>query len=407
MLINLIKKKKTFMIAITFCLIVIMLSSCNSENKTSAIDKENSGKEKEIEQEKTNNIENNTSLNNYKIIFNEAKNIAIECKNIEPEGHFWEDINEEKMKKVLPIISDKYETKGAVHYTSKDNVAEVYELQCYGRVENLYGDDGYKEDTVAIYISKGEISECEVFEGKKELSDVDGIKVLANVFDPKNESKILIYNAEFTIDDTNYKLSYHGKKEKQDLFASLIVDVIQGGKPDFAIFDNPVIPELKDEELTLEEAKKDKDYGAFVITAPENFNLEIANRKINQTSNYLILDFTNGDYDYLNVFIEKVDVYDDDIQNRIVNISEYKEYDLSLYSIPLYDSVPEELRDIVSMPIFREENLTLDVIKKREKNIENTVKITFSVLYGDILVEIHSSGISAEHLYNELNKKLE
>ena len=94
-------------------------------------------------------------------------------------------------------------------------------------------------------------------------------------------------------------------------------------------------------------------------------------------------------------------------QNRITSIEDTINYDMGLYPIPLAESVPKELRGIVNNPIFRAEELTLDAVWKRAYRVEDAgdvsgYRMQFSVLYGDVVVEINSKGVDPEWVYEEL-----
>ena len=76
-------------------------------------------------------------------------------------------------------------------------------------------------------------------------------------------------------------------------------------------------------------------------------------------------------------------------------------YDMGLYPIPLAEPVPKELWEIVSNLIFRAEELTLNVVWKRAYQVEEAgdtsgYRMQFSVLYGDVAVEINSKGVDPE-----------
>jgi len=52
-------------------------------------------------------------------------------------------------------------------------------------------------------------------------------------------------------------------------------------------------------------------------------------------------------------------------RERIVSVSEYEKYDMSLYTISFADSIPSELWEYVYNPVFLAEELTLDIIQAR------------------------------------------
>lgn len=75
-----------------------------------------------------------------------------------------------------------------------------------------------------------------------------------------------------------------------------------------------------------------------------------------------------------------------------------------LYPIPRADSVPEALWKIVDRPIFYIEELTLEVVKARSYRISEAGgsdgwRMSFGVLYDDVLVELTTKGITPEVVF--------
>lgn len=81
---------------------------------------------------------------------------------------------------------------------------------------------------------------------------------------------------------------------------------------------------------------------------------------------------------------------------------------MSLYSIPLADSVPDSLREVVNDPVFELEDLTQDMVNARAYSIQDSgdtdgVRLDFSVCTGDILIRISAKGVSPQWLYRQLD----
>ena len=88
-------------------------------------------------------------------------------------------------------------------------------------------------------------------------------------------------------------------------------------------------------------------------------------------------------------------------------MDEINNYDLALYPIPRASSVPKELRQIVDNPIFYAEELTQDAVwarayKTGETGDSDGWRMTFSVIYGDTVVEIRGKGVNPEWIYQQL-----
>lgn len=65
------------------------------------------------------------------------------------------------------------------------------------------------------------------------------------------------------------------------------------------------------------------------------------------------------------------------------------------------------MRDIVENPVFRIDELTLEVVQRRAYEIDDSgdepgIRLHFGVLYGDVTVEINAKGLSAERVYEIL-----
>ena len=98
---------------------------------------------------------------------------------------------------------------------------------------------------------------------------------------------------------------------------------------------------------------------------------------------------------------------DDYAESRLTAIDDTENYDLSLYPIPMADSVPDELREIVNDPVFKIEELTLDTVYKRARIVNDAgdsggYRMMFSVLYGDTVVAISTKGVSPEWVFEAL-----
>ena len=94
-------------------------------------------------------------------------------------------------------------------------------------------------------------------------------------------------------------------------------------------------------------------------------------------------------------------------KQRLTHTEETERYDLSLYPIPRADSVPEELREVVDNPIFYAEELSPELIwarayKTGEQGDSNGWRMSFSVLYGDMVVTVRSKGVDPDWIYKQL-----
>lgn len=171
------------------------------------------------------------------------------------------------------------------------------------------------------------------------------------------------------------------------------------------------LPEYRDEELTLEQALADPDFGScFLPQLPAGFDPETIVRYKDYQSDYLFGLWSRG-YDDIAWRVSRIT--DEDCA-RLTNLEDVENYDLSLYPIPRADSVPDELREIVDNPIFTGVELTLEAVKARAYRVQDSGdtdgwRMHFSVLYGVTLVEITAKGVEPEWIWqilSDLNESL-
>lgn len=163
-----------------------------------------------------------------------------------------------------------------------------------------------------------------------------------------------------------------------------------------------------DKALTLPEALANEPFGAYMLSqAPAGFQAESIHLYQDENSYFLSGLWTKGTGSFDEISW-RVSFYSETDADRVTSIEDTKNYDLGLYSFPLADSVPIELFQIVDHPIFQGNELTLDAVKRRAYTVRDTgdttgKRMNFGVLYGDILVEVSSKGISPEWLYEKLS----
>lgn len=203
-----------------------------------------------------------------------------------------------------------------------------------------------------------------------------------------------IYWAGFEL---NGKICYL-ESASQRLLAET-VDLVLGGVMDIAEIAPRVIPEFRRDKLTLEQARRDPDFGSFVPgTAPQGFAFYGAIRYLDQSSDQLSVYYQAG-MRYVELYIARMPP---DIQTRVVDVQERETYDLGLYSIPWAESVPAELRDKVTRPVFLWQDLTLDVLRARAYQVQDAgddssgYRMNFSVLWGNIVLECRVKGSTPE-----------
>ena len=334
-----------------------------------------------------------SSSDEYALTLNQASNQSADKLYI--EGHFWQPLSNEEIESVFKNISDNYAITATANFSKKEDSVELF---------NIEGTVQISQDLIAnITVSPKEIENCYVLDGESMLSEILGVSINAGYFDQTSDGKI-IYYAYFQIEDVYYYIKMAGGKGEKAALPALIDEIICSGKADFSVLD-PIAPKLRNDELTLEQAYEDEDFGNFLPKKiPNGYSLESANRFIDQNSNYLSALWCKGMSDIR----FHVSYFSAEDSKRLTAISDTKNYDLSLYPIPRADSVPSELYEIVDNPIFSIEELTLEAVKMRSYIVEDKgdtdgYRMNFSERYdGKYLVEVNAKGVSPSYIFDEL-----
>ena len=159
-----------------------------------------------------------------------------------------------------------------------------------------------------------------------------------------------------------------------------------------------------DRKLSHEEALSLEIYGNYFLSqTPIGFAQESIHHHKSQNEEYLSGLWTKG----LDELYWEVSVLTEEDRARLTHAKETDRYDLSLYPIPRADSVPEELREVVDNPIFYAEELTPELVwakayKFDEQSDSSGWRMSFSVLYGDVIIKVRSKGIDPDWIYEQL-----
>jgi len=340
--------------------------------------------------------------NKYTLDFNRADGQA--AANIYIPGHFWQELTANEIKAVFPMLKNKHNIKATANFKSDENGATLFNINAHA--VSAAGLKTY------IQLAPGEVMLDYVFDCETKSSDVLGTAVTAGYFETERNSKGLkniIYFATFKLSDVAYYVELGGAEVEKEVVKNEISEIIglliEGGTADLDVF-HPVVPELQEDRLSLDEARADIDFGAYLPKEiPVGFVFEDAQRFINQEQNVLFVNWTKG-MGYINW---SVSLLDDDDKTRITSVDDTKNYDLALYPIPRADSVPDKLREIVGNPIFLINELTLDVVQSRtygttDAGDEPMQRMRFSVLYEDVLVELSVKGATPEAMFDILQQ---
>ena len=170
------------------------------------------------------------------------------------------------------------------------------------------------------------------------------------------------------------------------------------------------IPDWGSERPTWEEAMADEKFGDYVPTdVPSGFTFENAWREWGQNRNYLFLRWT-GYYTNISIDIWDASTWGD---FPITDPADREKYDVSLYTIPYADSVPEEYQQEFGRPVFAIEDVTPEVIAARMRWVDDdsgdvdSWRGDFSVYYEseNVVVQYDLDGVTPQEAYDLILKQ--
>ena len=265
-----------------------------------------------------------------------------------------------------------------------------------------------------IRAAEGQIGHSMLFMHEDEpiVSYVYGVEVTATIFGSED---FALLTADFMLDNIAYHVSIHDSIESGTARLTEIVNqLILGGAADLSVLADPVIPELRNDMLTLEEAQRDPDFGVFLPAyVPDRFSFDMANRWIDQQSNNLFTTWMNSENRYSNEYIRWIVSKEAWYHaERFVSAGDTHKFDRSLFQPPYADTVPEEFWQIHWNPIFLAEEFTFEVLQMRalwddreDRRLGDTTPtwlINFGVLYGDVVVDVSTRGMTPEEVWEML-----
>lgn len=340
--------------------------------------------------------------NEHTLFFNKANSLA--AAKIAIQGHFWQELAGEELKAIFPTLIETYNITATANFQSNENGVSLFNIDAHA-----ISSSGLKS---YIQLAPGDVVLDYKFDVEAKSSDILGTTVTAGYFETSPNSKgqkNTIYFASFKLSGIACYVELSGPEEEKAALeyeiSRLICLLIDGGPADLGIL-HPVVPELREDRLNLDEARSDADFGAYLPAAlPEGFVFEDALRFINQERNELNVYWAKG----MGYIDWHVSYPADNDKARVTHVADKKNYDLSLYPIPRADSVPGDLREIVGNPVFLADELTLDVVLARAYEISDSgdepgTRMRFGVLYGDILVELSVKGATPEEVFDILQQ---
>ena len=317
---------------------------------------------------------------------------AIADASIRIDGHFWRELTEDELAALYPSLTETHAVTATANFRGDSTLFNIaaHAVSGSGLVTSIQLADG---PVVLDYIIDGDTVNSYVF----------GTSVTAGYYEGTRSN---LYFASFELGGTGYRVEIQGGEAERAELTAVVGQLVKGGEIDLDAIDPGVVPELREDALDLNEAHADPDFGAYLPeTLPNGFSFESALRFINQERNSLSARWAKG----MGYIDWRVSALKEDDKARITSVADTQNYDLSLYPIPRADSVPRELREIVNTPIFRIEELTLKTVQARAYQVDDAGdepghRMRFSVLYGDVLVEINVKGAEPEAVFEMLQQ---
>lgn len=333
----------------------------------------------------------------YELFFNRAET-CYQPDRAYALGYFTLPLDEDDFSTLnLPVTDHNRSFSGVAGFSA---AGELYNVAIVCKNET----SGYE---TAIEMERERVFVEYLYPEPVKVLTVHGVTVEAGFWQNGGSS---MYYAFFTFGQTGYYLRVEeiaGDERAGDELTELVSLIINRGSADLNGITPEVIPEFRNDDLTLKEARSDTSFGALVPnTVPNGFGFESAIRSIHQWNDSLNLQYAGTGRAELRVTIRRPR---EDDWERIIDPAKTETYDLSLYPIPRSESVPRELWQIVDHPVFRIEDLTLELVMARAYFVEEAGdtsgdRMSFGVLYGDIVVEVTGKGAPPDEVYKMLSR---
>ena len=424
--------KKTILVMIMI-LALLFTSACASETQAKILEEQ----EQEYIYAQTRAQELLISeIELYPLIFNTPEVLHQMMISPVPNFDFYLPISQTQIDTIFPVLNlpiDESNMYSASAFYREDGTLTELAISA-----NISGDMAYQDylsghmtrwfqirigiNGPPMIFSAFGFADNEVFEE----SYVHGILVTVKmVTDGWGINEMRNFEAQFSINETVYHVTFIDYEESGKIFMMELVNgLIVSGTSGFDILLDPTIPELRSEEISLNDAKLDADFGAFVPqNTPSELSFQYGFRSIqgHRNENSLLLEWQKPRDDaYLrNVYnnwvnnrtsdtpvfsFEHIVWWDNSIRMRISTAQEHE----LLRVISAEDFVEY---DWFSEPVFLAEELTLDIVRKHVQETRarpqgalwddgmeehdtfiplDSTWIEINVLFGDVLVSVRT-----------------
>jgi len=345
------------------------------------------------------NEDNTVNLVFARLTFNGVET-TMSASMLIPDGYFDHDITEAQLHAVLPnqdmalAAVANYRCDGTLWFVAASEYEWVGTRRRFTWTTIHLGYEGVLPDSTLLFPTDTPI-----------ISDVHGVQVTAFVYGVHDE----YFRADFVLDGVAYRVETSdmlaiyvdvGERDGMERLTRLVNEIILHGVGDLSVLANPIIPELRNDRLTMDEARLEDVFGAFIPhDIPYGFTPQHINRLVNTRMDSLFVVWGSG----METISWNVRIPLESDFLSVVSVVDREKYDVSLYTIPWFDSVPAEFHYYFQSPVFHAEELSLDVIESRTRLADGRGDTAprfetsqFAVLFGDVIVEVSMSGIAPD-----------
>ncbi|MCL2360467.1 MAG: hypothetical protein FWC73_01475 [Defluviitaleaceae bacterium] len=243
-----------------------------------------------------------------------------------------------------------------------------------------------------------------------QMSYIGGVPVMVIVYEGQGPVPQVDYSppfptveiwAHFEMDGVHYSVQVVDDRESGMAHITTMINaLIASGPADLSVLDAVIMPVWGDFPIaTIEEAREDPIFGAYVPLCPEGFELAWGTRTFTSHENDMRIQWRLAGFpfieDYIQVWIRKAA----DVHGLIVvDVNDRSLFDWSYYPVFIDHEWLDSLegtpaRQTILNPVFRIEDLTEDIIRSRAYWYSPEVEFpwhigsfAFSILDGDTLI---------------------
>ena len=158
-----------------------------------------------------------------------------------------------------------------------------------------------------------------------------------------------------------------------------------------------VTPLPVEEVLTMDQARSCQNFGTFLPSnMPERFSLDRVWRYTHE-DNEMIFALWYSERDTITWQISNATAHD---LSLVVDVNDRAKFDLSLYTVPWFESVPHDLIQYVMNSVFLAHEITIDMVQARAvESRSGGVQMNFGILFDNIVVTINATGLSPTEVW--------